>query len=186
MIRRADKILVFDLELTCWDGTPPDGMFPEIIQIGWCFLNPKTGERSGRDMLYVKPENSTISTYCTDLTGITPADVRRGQSLAITSARMTNMGMKQYATAVYGDDWDCVKKECEFANCDMFLSDECIDVATLTKLAFNSYKNVGLRRAVEAFGLPWEGQEHSADWDAWNTAGLLGAMLTSDWRKLVL
>lgn len=186
MMRRADRILVFDLELTCWDGAPPDGMLPEIIQIGWCFLNPKTGERFGRDALYVKPENSTISTYCTDLTGITPAHVRRGQSLSVTASRMINMGMKQYASAVYGDDWVCVKNECEYANCDMFISDEYIDVSLLTKLAFNSYKNIGLRRAVESFGLVWEGQEHSADWDAWNTAGLLGAMLTSDWSKLML
>lgn len=186
MIRRADKILVFDLELTCWDGTVPDGMNSEIIQVGWCFINPKTGERTGRNALYVKPVTSSISAYCTDLTGITPSDVRRGQTLPIISSRMINMGIKQYVSACYGDDWDCISKECAYANCDMFLSDEYINVATLTKLAFNSYKNVGLRRAVESFGLTWEGQEHSADWDAWNTAGLLGAMLTSDWRKLVL
>lgn len=185
MIRRSDRILVFDLERTCWDGIPPEGMFPEIIQFGWCFLNPLTGERYGRNSVYVKPMNSYVSAFCTDLTGITPAMVRRGQPLSTTSARLLNMGLKQYVSAGYGNDWDEVREECDSVACDMFLSDEYIDVSTFTKLALNQHKNVGLRRACERLGMQWEGEEHRADWDAWNTAGLLGLYLTSDWRQFV-
>jgi inhibitor of KinA sporulation pathway (predicted exonuclease) len=36
MARRLDQILVVDVESTCWEGEPPDGQEPEIIEIGLC------------------------------------------------------------------------------------------------------------------------------------------------------
>jgi inhibitor of KinA sporulation pathway (predicted exonuclease) len=156
----------------------------EIIQIGWCFLNPKTGERFGRSSQYVKPMHSNISQFCTDLTGITAKNVRSAQPLPVTSTRLVRNGLRQYVSAGYGDDWDYVKSECDMSNCETFLSDEYIDVSTLTKLALNSYKNIGLKKACEELGVSWEGEEHRADWDAWNTAGLLSTLLTSDWRNI--
>lgn len=185
MIRRADKILVFDLELTCWEPLPPPDMSPEIIQIGYCFLNLQTGERSGMDSLYVRPIKSTISEFCTELTGITPKLIKRGQCLPTVSQRLLKLGTKQYASACYGDDWACVNTECQKANCNTFLSDEWINVSTLTKLAFNNYKCIGLRNACEQIDLAWEGEAHRAEWDAWNTAGLLYALLTRHWRNVL-
>ncbi|MBS1722366.1 MAG: exonuclease domain-containing protein [Armatimonadetes bacterium] len=186
MIKRADKILVYDLELTCWDGgIPPPGNVSEVIQFGWCFLDPRSGERFGRDSLYVRPAQSEISAYCTRLTGITPKILKQGQPLQTTCARLVKSGTKQYVSAAYGDDRSCLYTECEYANAEFPLSDESIDVATLVKLALNRYKSVGLVEACSTFGVSWEGEQHRADWDAWNTAGLLAALLQGGWRNIV-
>jgi hypothetical protein len=68
-------ILVVDLEATCWaTGNPPQGQYNEIIEIGWALLNlearPPTIEQNGTYL--VKPIRSEVSTFCTELTTITP------------------------------------------------------------------------------------------------------------------
>jgi len=33
-----DQVLVIDIEATCWEGPPPEGLESEIIEIGICPL----------------------------------------------------------------------------------------------------------------------------------------------------
>jgi inhibitor of KinA sporulation pathway (predicted exonuclease) len=182
MIKRADRVVVFDLELTCWDTpVPPAGEEPEIIQIGWCLLDPVTGERFDRQHLMVRPAKSRISAYCTALTGITPTDVRRGNSLRDVCVRMTKMGLRQYACAGYGDDLGCLLEHCAKSGAESPLSDSYINVALLVQLASNTYKGVGLDKACKSLGFDPEGTAHRADWDAWNAARVLGALLRGAW-----
>ena len=186
MIKRADKILVLDLELTCWRDIAPEGMQPEIIQIGWCFLNPHTGDITGQDALYVQPAHSTVSAYCTELTGITPEQCKTAQPLQAVTARLTKLGLKQYACAGYGDDWACVQAETELVDANSFLSESYIDISLLTKLALGRYKNLSLSSACRHFGVTTEGQMHRADWDARNAAVLLAVLLQTNWRDIVV
>jgi len=72
MAKLLDKITVVDIEATCWNGNPPEGMISDIIEIGICLLDVKTGEISDSRGILVKPERSTISEFCTELTTITP------------------------------------------------------------------------------------------------------------------
>ena len=44
MPKILDKIIVIDLEATCWEGDPPPGQESEIIEIGLCILDVATGE----------------------------------------------------------------------------------------------------------------------------------------------
>lgn len=182
MIKRADKVVVFDLELTCWDApAPPPDQVPEVIQIGWCLVDPVTGECSGRQSLNVKPVRSCVSAYCTALTGITPQDARRGVPLRDACIRMTKMGLRQYACAGYGDDLDCLLADCALSGAESPFSSDYINVALLAKLASGAYKGVGLGELCSRLGIEFEGQAHRADWDAWNTAKVLAALLRG-WR----
>lgn len=182
MIKRADKVVVFDLELTCWDTPcPPDGEVPEVIQIGWCLLDAATGERSGRQSLIVKPSRSRVSTYCTALTGITPQDARRGVPLRDACIRMTKMGLRQYACAGYGDDLECLLKEAAINGAEIPFSRDYIDISLLVKLAARTYKGVSLEAACGALGVEMDGELHRADWDAWNAAGALSVLLLGAW-----
>jgi len=45
MSKKLDKILVIDVEATCWQGKNPAGESNEIIEIGICVLETATGER---------------------------------------------------------------------------------------------------------------------------------------------
>ena len=42
MARKLDRILVVDVEATCWEGDPPPGQTSEIIEIGLCVLDVPT------------------------------------------------------------------------------------------------------------------------------------------------
>ena len=42
MARKLDRILVVDVEATCWEGDPPPGQISEILEIGLCVLDVAT------------------------------------------------------------------------------------------------------------------------------------------------
>ncbi len=71
MARKLDKIIVVDIEATCWENKVPEGMESDIIEIGICLLDIHTGEISDNRGIIVRPERSTISPFCTELTTIT-------------------------------------------------------------------------------------------------------------------
>ena len=73
----TNKIIIIDLEATCWEGIPPQGEVSEIIEIGICLLDTLTGEISNNRGILVKPTHSKISPFCTQLTTITPELVAR-------------------------------------------------------------------------------------------------------------
>ncbi|MCL4263363.1 MAG: exonuclease domain-containing protein [Anaerolineae bacterium] len=74
----TDKILVIDVESTCWKGQPPAGEQSEIIEIGLCWLNVMTKQPEGKRSVLVRPSRSKVSPFCTRLTTLTQADVNQG------------------------------------------------------------------------------------------------------------
>ena len=68
---KRDIALVIDIESTCWDHKTPEGMDNEIIEIGISGIDYKTKEVRLRETIVVKPEYSTISDFCTELTTLT-------------------------------------------------------------------------------------------------------------------
>lgn len=81
MTRRLDRILVVDVESTCWEGEPPSGQMSEIIEIGLCVVDVAALERVERRSILVRPACSAVSAYCTQLTTLTQADVDAGTPL---------------------------------------------------------------------------------------------------------
>ena len=82
MARSLDVILVVDVESTCWEGAPPPGQASEIIEVGLCPLNLRTLERTEKRSILVKPVQSKISEFCTNLTTLTPDMFAEAGSLA--------------------------------------------------------------------------------------------------------
>ncbi len=70
-MKTTDNILIIDLEATCWNDRPPRGQESEIIEIGVCIMNAKTGKISQNEGILVKPQFSKVSPFCTELTSIT-------------------------------------------------------------------------------------------------------------------
>ena len=81
MAEKLDKILVVDVESTCWYEDPPHGQEPEIIEIGLCVLDVATGQRLENTSILVRSECSKVSEYCTILTTLTQEEVDAGISL---------------------------------------------------------------------------------------------------------
>src|SRR4051794_31483341 len=81
MARRLDRILVIDVESTCWEGPPPRGQISEIIEIGLGVVDAERLQRLEKRAIMVRPQVSEVSEFCTRLTTITPQMAAAGMSL---------------------------------------------------------------------------------------------------------
>src|SRR5256885_189127 len=81
MAKRLDRILVIDVESTCWEGAPPRGQISEIIEIGLCLVDVERLQRVEKRAILVRPQVSEVSEFCTKLTTITPELAAGGISL---------------------------------------------------------------------------------------------------------
>lgn len=82
-MRHVSALLnVIDVEATCWDGRPPPGSVSEIIEIGLTVVDLAARRRLSRHRVLVRPARSAVSAFCTELTGLTQAEVERGVPFA--------------------------------------------------------------------------------------------------------
>ena len=179
MARKLDKILVIDVEATCWAGDPPAGQTSEIIEIGLCVLDVASGERSTPRAIMVKPQRSTLSEYCIQLTTITP------EMLAdwITFAQACDLLRTEYQShqrtwASYGD-YDRLQfmQQCAAWGIPYPFGRSHINVKNLLALQLGLKKEVGLQRGTSLIGLAFEGTVHRGVDDAWNIAAVLARVL---------
>ncbi|WP_030427521.1 3'-5' exonuclease [Allokutzneria albata] len=177
--RSSARVLVVDVEATCWEGAPPAGQVNEIIEIGVCVLDTATLERGERRAILVRPERSEVSAFCTELTTLTAADVADGLSFVDACAVLREeFGSQDLVWASYGDyDRKQFRRQCEATGAKYPFGSRHINVKTLFALAHNLKAEVGMDRAVELAGLSLEGTHHRGVDDAWNIAALLADLL---------
>lgn len=179
MENRLDKILVIDVEATCWSGEPPPGERSEIIEIGICLLDVDTAERASRASLIVRPEHSTVSEYCRALTTLSQEDVDAGMSLREACRQLREeYHSAERLWASYGDyDRKKIQRECRHREIEYPFGDAHLNVKNLFAVVYRLPREVPLDLALGLVGFPLEGTYHRGDADAWNIARLLGHML---------
>jgi inhibitor of KinA sporulation pathway (predicted exonuclease) len=179
MAKKLDHVIVIDVEATCWEGEPPVGQVSEIIEIGICPLEVSSGRRLEKRSVLVRPERSTVSSFCTALTTLTPEQVASGISFAEACAILR----KEYQTrdrvwASFGDyDRNQFQRQCETMGVAYPFGTRHLNVKTLFGLARTLSAEVGMSQALELAGLPLEGTHHRGDDDACNIAGILAGLL---------
>lgn len=174
--RNLDKIVVIDLEATCWDDPKEQGQqVSEIIEIGVCFLNVKTGEITDKTSYMVRPVCSTISKFCTQLTTLTQEQVDKG----IPFGDACNKLRKEFGTinrvwASYGNyDRDQFQRDCTRLGIQYPFKQTHLNVKTLLALRKGMSREVGLHEAVKIHGWDFEGTHHRGCDDAYNIAKVL-------------
>ncbi len=179
MADKLDRILVIDVEATCWEGNPPAGQDSEIIEIGLCVLDVATGQRLENPSIIVQPVHSEISKYCTALTTLTQKDVEAGISLHEACQMLEqryHSGERLWAS--FGDyDRKQFEWECRAHGIDYPFGDGHINVKSLFAVAHNLPRELPLDEAMEYLGFPLEGTHHRGGDDAWNIARILGHLL---------
>jgi inhibitor of KinA sporulation pathway (predicted exonuclease) len=164
---------VVDVEATCWAGNPPPGQVNEIIEIGLCVVNLDTLERVERDRIMVRPARSTVSAFCTELTGITPEEAAAGVSFAEACERLRRRHRADSRPwASWGDyDRKQFQRQCKGPQRYPFGA-----LHSNAKAVFAEAKQVrrqGMADALRTAGLPLEGRHHNGSDDAWNIAALV-------------
>jgi inhibitor of KinA sporulation pathway (predicted exonuclease) len=176
---RLDRVLVLDLEATCWDGPAPDGQTSEIIEIGVCPWDAGTGRIGPAESILVRPRRSTVSEFCTQLTTLTQKQVDAGMSLPGALKRLAQVhGPASRPWASWGA-WDerMLRHQCHLEGAAYPFRSDHFNVKTLHALATRQAKPLGLGGALRAMGLAFEGTPHRAGDDAYNVARILAALL---------
>lgn len=180
MARKLDKILIVDIEATCWKASPPEGMTSDIIEVGICLLDVKTGEITANKGILVQPERSKISPFCTELTTITPELI---ENEAVPFKEALGQLHKDYlsqsrAWASYGAyDLRQFQRQCQDLGVGYPFGPSHINVKTLFALKQQMEHETGMAGALDMLDIPLEGTHHRGVDDAKNIAKILRWLL---------
>lgn len=166
------KIIVVDLE-----NCQPSG---KIIQIGASVWDLKRGIELGKFDMYANPQELP-SQYITDLTGITQENIASAYSLAVVLSCFWNWCEKQNCGmqlgAWGGDVYELIEASKAEGIWHGRKFPKVLNIKEYSKVVRaalpQSKKSGGLRNSMEVMGLTFEGLQHRAYIDAWNTGKLL-------------
>lgn len=177
--RLLDRILVVDVEATCWDGDVPPGETNDIIEIGVTLLDVATATRTDKQGILVRPERSTVSAFCTELTTLTQKDVDGGISFADACALLrSEYRSHERVWASWGEyDRQQFERQCAALGVAYPFGTRHLNAKTLFSLAHALPRELGMAAALAHSGRPLEGTHHRGVDDAWNIAGMLGDLL---------
>jgi len=174
------KVIVVDVEATCWRGYPPKGQTNEIIEIGICQLDMETLKPLNKRSILVKPSRSGISEFCTELTTITK-DLIDQKGIPLVDACQIleeDFNSKRLVWSSYGEyDRNIFSRNCKDLNVNYPFSKRHLNIKLLFALAKRLSKEVGMKKALELLDLPLEGTHHRGVDDAWNTSKILAYCL---------
>lgn len=172
----TDRLLnVVDIEATCWPGSPPPGSVSEIIEIGLTVVDLSTAERVARHRIMVRPVRSDVSTFCTELTGITQQEVNRGlpfgEACRVLAAEHAS-GARPWAS--WGD-YDRLQftRQCGATRTPYPFGRRHTNAKAVFTEVHGLRKRPGMAQALTIAGLPLEGRHHRGEDDAWNIAALV-------------
>lgn len=175
-MKTTDKIIIIDLEATCWQGAVPVGQENEIIEIGLSVLDTITGEISKNQGILVKPQRSQVSLFCTELTTITQQLLDEQGVLFEDAVEMleNQYNPKDYTWASYGQyDLNMLQKQCKKFNVPYPMGNDHINVKTLFADVKGLTKPTGMNGALHILDIPLEGTHHRGVDDAKNIAKIL-------------
>lgn len=184
VLPRTEKVLVIDLEATCWESnsSKPADEQNEIIEVGWALLDVPSNTLVRTGTILVKPIHSRVSSFCTQLTTITQEMVdTEGVTLKEAFDYLVDeLGSKNMSWASYGEyDRNMVRRQCGVFGLAYPFGETHTNVKTLFKELYKGHRgNYGMATAYKAvFGKPIEGTHHRGGDDARNIGVMLGALL---------
>jgi inhibitor of KinA sporulation pathway (predicted exonuclease) len=179
MSKKTDVILIVDIEATCWEGISPKDQESEIIEIGLCTMEVKTRKILENISIMVRPENSSISEFCTKLTSITQQDVDNGISFKEACELLKEQYQsKKRPWASYGAyDMNQFQKQCKSKGIEYPFSSVHINVKTLFSIKMKMDYEIGMAEALKMLNIPLEGTHHRGVDDAKNITKIFQKIL---------
>src|SRR6185436_11490207 len=176
------KIIVIDLESTCWEGPPPEGQVSEIIEIGVSTVDVASLQRVDKQSILIKPVRSQISEFCTRLTTLTADDFKATGSLADATKILKKQFQSQDRLWASWGDYDRRQFErvCREFGVGYPFGISHLNVKTLFAIAHGLDQEIGMDMAYQRLALTMEGTHHRGADDAWNIAGLLTGLLAGN------
>lgn len=174
-MRQLDKILIIDLEATCWetDAERPVGETSEIIEIGAVLVDLKTLQTEKKTSILVKPVRSKVSKFCTQLTTLTQEQVDTGVFLSEACNSLRKEFLSNERTwASWGDyDRNMMKQSCNYGPVYPF-GPRHINLKNMFAVLNGLPRELGMPAALKKADLPLIGTHHRGGDDAVNIANL--------------
>lgn len=170
----SDKILVIDLEATCWEDKEKTAQNAEIIEIGVVVFNKKTCLIENKESILVQPSRTEISPFCTELTSLKPIDFENAFSLKEAFQILNDKFLsKNTAWASWGD-WDrtMLEREAVQKGLSYPMHKTHFNVKAMFNLFSKSQKK-SLPDALKKCGLTFSGRLHRGHDDAYAIAQIL-------------
>lgn len=185
--RELGKILVIDIEATCWEDYKNPPVIPgtnkrqrsEMIEAGLAVLNIQKGIIETNISLYVEPEYSKVSEYCTNLTGITTDTLQGAPKFRdVCQTLRTEFQSKNRIWASWGDyDRNQFGRDCHNKSVKYPFGPTHINVKSFFSLYWGYDRYYNMDEALKLRGLALEGRHHSGKDDSFNIAKLLWEIL---------
>ena len=185
------KVYVVDVEATCWDTREEQGDRPnEVIEIGICTYDVQTRKIENGSGYVIKPRFTTVSPFCTQLTGWTQADVDGGADIAPTIATIAqDYGMTKDHIWFSCGEYDRVKLGSDAPGGlghlygipreqNPFAQMRHINVKTLFALKHRLAREKGMEGMLTILKEQLEGRHHNGADDAWNIAKIVRHVLS--------
>lgn len=180
MARNLDQVLVIDVESTCWNRFEiPTGEISEIIEIGLCLVDLASLTLSGKRSILIKPQQSNVSPFCTELTSITQKMLRSAPSLATgLQILKEEYDCENRVFASWGDyDRNQFHRNCKSFGLRYPFGPTHLNVKTLFSMSFGLPRELDLDEALNHVGIKMEGTHHRGVDDAWNIAKLFALLI---------
>ena len=176
--------IIFDLEATCWKGSPPSKV-QETIEIGAVRLSPY-GEVEGFFNRFVRPVlNPRLSSFCRELTTIDQEDINRAaifQDVIEEFQDWAEIFDENYLLCSWGNfDRNLLIQDCKLHDIDFEWAEEHINLKRQYQEIKRLKKPKGLRWAVEHEGFEFTGTHHRGIDDAENLAKVFAKYL-DEWQ----
>jgi inhibitor of KinA sporulation pathway (predicted exonuclease) len=177
------RALAVDVELTCWDGPPPEGEDPEVIQVAAVAVDLVTLSVAAPVSVLCRPERSRISPHCTGLTGIDPERMKReGRPFGEACATLRNAFGRSRPWIAWGRDDAVIARECAIKGvAEPPFGDSFLNLGAVWGMLNGLGMRPSLEGAVSELGVGRGWQPHDAASDALAAARVLLAM-ASTWR----
>lgn len=171
------RSLYIDLELTCWDGPPPAGTRPEIIEIGAVEMDLDSLIILKEAAYLVRPRHLEISQRCSNITGISADDLRGAPPFdKVLGMLIEQFKPSEKLCCIWGNDADILSAACRSWGLRSPLRNV-VDLGQLYWRLFLLRQMPSVKSAVEILGLRFDGAPHTGLADARNTAFIHAAIL---------
>ncbi len=173
-----DKIVVVDLETTCWEKRERNQIM-EVIEMGVCLLDIGSSEITDRQSILIRPVYSVVSEFCSNLTTLTQKVVETGIGFREACLKLEDeYQTKKRVWASYGDfDRRQFERECRLKNVPYPFGSRHINAKTQFAIKHRLAEEIGMEQALGLLGLELIGTHHRGVDDAYNTARLLFTLI---------
>jgi inhibitor of KinA sporulation pathway (predicted exonuclease) len=173
-MKNFNLVNVLDTELTCYaDGVFPQGEKQEIIEFGLTTVDLRTLQIVKTVSIPVIPVMSTVTPFCTELTGWTMAKLQKqGVTYAEACRRLLakHGSLNRLLVTDSNGDLASVREQCALMGVDFPFGDDHHNVSSLLSVITGQRRNMGLVENLAQLGLAFEGRQHRADVDSANIA----------------